>query len=108
MVPACLVIMFLIVQVGIWFYAQNIAQHAAQQGATAEAIYQSSQSSTSTAHSALADSANGVLTNYTVTSSRTGDTVTVTVRGQALSLIPLYGLPTVEQTATVPIEHYVP
>ena len=43
-----------------------------------------------------------------LTSSQTDQAITVTVRGRALSLIPLYELPAIEQTVTIPTEHYVP
>lgn len=106
--PLILGLIFLIIQVGIWAYARNLAAHAAREGASTSASYESSQSPDAITQSVLSDSADGVLHSYAVTSSRTGDSVTVTVRGKALSLIPFVELPHVEQTVTVPVEKYVP
>lgn len=108
MVPAVFVLIFLIIQVGIWAHARSIAIHSAREGATAAASYQSDHSATDATSAALATNADGVLRNYSITSSHTTETVTVTVRGNALSLIPLYELPAIEQTITIPAEHYVP
>ncbi|WP_114856278.1 TadE/TadG family type IV pilus assembly protein [Brachybacterium sp. YJGR34] len=107
-IPTVFVIVFLIIQVGIWAHARSIAVHSAREGATAAATYQSNRSSTEATTAALAENADGVLRDYTVTSSQTDQTITVTVRGRALSLIPLYELPAIEQTVTIPTEHYVP
>lgn len=108
MIPTVFVIVFLIIQVGIWAHARSIAVHSAREGATTAATYQSNRSSTEATTAALAENADGVLRDYTVTSSQTDQTITVTVRGRALSLIPLYELPAIEQTVTIPTEHYVP
>lgn len=108
MIPTVFVIVFLIIQVGIWAHARSIAVHSAREGATTAATYQSNRSSTEATTAALAESADGVLRDYTVTSSQTDQAITVTVRGRALSLIPLYELPAIEQTVTIPTEHYVP
>ncbi|MGO2720760.1 MAG: TadE/TadG family type IV pilus assembly protein [Brachybacterium tyrofermentans] len=107
-IPTVFVIVFLIIQVGIWAHARSIAVHSAREGATAAATYQSNRSSTEATTAALAQNADGVLRDYTVTSAQTDQTITVTVRGRALSLIPLYELPAIEQTVTIPTEHYVP
>lgn len=106
--PLVLGLVFLIIQVGIWAYARNLAVHSAREGATAAASYESGQSPEAITQSALADSADGILRSYTVTSSSSADAVTVTVRGRPLSLIPLVELPPIEQSVTVPLEHYVP
>ncbi|ASK67275.1 hypothetical protein CFK39_15635 (plasmid) [Brachybacterium avium] len=107
-IPTVFVIVFLIIQVGIWAHARSIAVHSAREGATAAATYQSNRSSTEATTAALTVNADGVLRDYTVTSSQTDQAITVTVRGRALSLIPLYELPAIEQTVTIPTEHYVP
>lgn len=106
--PLVLGLVFLIIQVGIWAYARNLAVHSAREGATAAASYESRQSPEVITQSALADSADGILQSYTVTSSSSADAVTVTVRGRPLSLIPLVELPPIEQSVTVPLEQYVP
>lgn len=106
--PVVLGLIFLIIQVGIWGYARSIAVHSAREGATAEAGYQSGQSSDAVTRSALAGNAGGVLRDYSVSSTHTQNSVTVTVRGHSLSLVPYVEMPAVEQSVTVPIEDYVP
>lgn len=106
--PVIIGLAFVVIQVGIWAHARSIALHSAREGATAAATYQSDQSAEAVTQDALADSGDGVLTSTTVTSTRTTDSVTVTVSGHALSLAPLLELPTIEQSVTVPTEHYIP
>lgn len=106
--PVIIGLAFVVIQVGIWAHARSIALHSAREGATAAATYQSDQSAEAVTQDALADSGDGVLTSTTVTSTRTTDSVTVTVSGHALSLVPLLELPTIEQSVTVPTEHYIP
>lgn len=107
-IPAVLALIFLIVQAGIWAHARSIAVHSAREGATAAATYQSTTSPIQATEVALRGNADGVLRDYSVTSHNTPDGITVTVSGRALSLIPLYELPAIEQTVTIPAEHYVP
>ena len=106
--PLILGVIFVIIQVGIWAHARNIAVYSAREGATSAAAYQSGQSPEATTQAALAGNADGVLRSYSVTSSHGEDSITVTVRGQSLSLIPMVQLPAIEQSVTVPVETYVP
>ena len=107
-IPLILGVIFVIIQVGIWAHARNIAVYSAREGATAAASYQSRQSPEAATQAALAGNADGVLRSYSVTSSHGEDSITVTVRGQSLSLIPMVQLPAIEQSVSVPVETYVP
>lgn len=106
--PLILGVIFVIIQVGIWAHARNVAVYSAREGATAAAAYQSGQSPEAATQAALAGNSDGVLRSYSVTSTRSDDSITVTVRGQSLSLIPTVQLPAIEQSVTVPVETYVP
>lgn len=106
--PLVLGLVFVIIQVGIWAYARNLAVHSAGEGATAAAAHQSTRPADAATRASLEESADGVLREYSVSSSRSGDAVTVTVRGSALSLVPLVELPPIEQSISVPVEQYVP
>lgn len=106
--PLILGVIFVIIQVGIWAHARNIAVYSAREGATAAAAYQSGQSPEAATQAALAGNSDGVLRSYSVTSTRSDASITVTVRGQSLSLIPAVQLPAIEQSVTVPVETYVP
>lgn len=106
--PLILGVIFVIIQVGIWAHARNIAVYSAREGATAAAAYQSGQSPEAATQTALDGNSDGVLRSYSVTSTGNADSITVTVRGQSLSLIPMVQLPAIEQSVTVPVENYVP
>lgn len=106
--PVVLGVVFLILQIGIWAHARDIAVHSAREGAVAAASHHSTQSADGVARTYLERNAGGVLRSYSVTSAQSADTVTVTVHGQALSLVPFVQLPPVTQTVSVPIEKYVP
>lgn len=107
-IPLILGVIFVIIQVGIWAHARNIAVYSAREGATAAAAYQSGQSPEAATQAALSGNSDGVLRSYSVTSSHGEDSITVTVRGQSLSLIPMVQLPPIEQSVSVPVETYVP
>lgn len=106
--PLVLGLVFVVIQVGIWAYARNVAVHSAREGATAAAAHQSTQPADAATRTSLEENADGVLREYSVSSTRSADAVTVTVRGSALSLVPLVELPPIEQSITVPVEQYVP
>lgn len=106
--PVVLGVIFVALQIGIWAHARGVAQSGAHEGAIAASSYGSSESGESTASGVIGDSADGLFTDYSVSSSRTEDAVTVTVTGHAVSLVPMVTLPPIEQSSTVPIERYVP
>ncbi len=106
--PALLLLVFAIVQGALWFHARNLAQAAAQEGATAGAAYTATTGAAAArARAFLAEQAGDSLTGATVsTSGSTPTTVRVVVSGRALSVLP--GVPgmTVTQTAVVPVERF--
>ncbi|MGP5291671.1 TadE/TadG family type IV pilus assembly protein [Brachybacterium tyrofermentans] len=106
--PLILGVIFVIIQAGIWAHARNIAVYSAREGATAAAAYQSDQSPEAATQAALDGNSDSVLRSYSVTSTGNDDSITVTVRGESLSLIPMVQLPAIEQSVTVPVETYVP
>ena len=106
--PATLVIVFGIVQFGIWYHANDIAQAAAQQAVRSASAYGGTQAEgTREAGHVLAEDANGLITHTHVTCNRNPDTATVTVTGNALQVIPFIPLP-VKATATSPVESFRP
>ncbi|MDU1203726.1 MAG: pilus assembly protein [Clostridiales bacterium] len=105
--PLVLTIIFLIIQVGLWAHATSIAQHSAQEAATQAATYKSTASGSEVANETLARNAGGVFHSYSASTSKSNTSVSVTVRGYALSLVPFTELPAIERTVTVPIEDYV-
>ena len=107
LMPVLFLIMFTGLQAALYSYASTVASAAAQDGARAAAAYTGTgngnlTAGTTTANAALQQS-HGSLTGYTVTATGTAGGATVTVSGQALSVIP--GLTfTVSRSATWPWE----
>ena len=108
--PALLLLVFSIVQGGLWFHARNLAQAAAQEGAAAGAAYNSTTgAAVARARSFLTDHAGDSLTGTSVTAAGTTTAfVRIEVTGRALSVLP--GVPglTVTQDALVPVERFTP
>ena len=106
--PALLVLVFTIVQAGLWFHARNLAQAAAQEGATAAASYTATPTAGIVrARSFLSEQAGDSLTATTVTTAGSTPTlVRVEVTGRAISILP--GVPgmSVTQAAIVPVERF--
>ena len=104
--PIVLLLVFTIVQAGIYYYARTLAMTAAQEGLReASALAGTPAQGTDKAASFLDRTADGWVTARSVTTDRTSRTATVTVTGRSISLIPgMPGLP-IQQQATGPVEH---
>lgn len=104
LLPLIFVLLFAMVQGGLWFHARAVALGAAQEGARVAAAENSSgDAGIFAASSFIADAGSGVVLNPAVTASRTHTTTTVTITGQAQSLIPFLN-PSVAQSASFPTE----
>ena len=104
LLPLVFLLLFAMVQSGLWFHARAVALGAAQEGARVAAAENSSAGAgISAASSFVAGAGSGVVLNPAVTGSRSTTTATVTVTGQAQSLIPFLN-PAVAQSATFPTE----
>ena len=103
--PVLLLVVFTIVQVGLWSYARSLALGAAQEGvAVGRAHGSSPQAGRARAEQFLAEAAGDSLLGSEVRTSRSGTTLRVEVAGRALSVLPgVPGLP-VHQGAEGPIE----
>jgi Flp pilus assembly protein TadG len=106
--PAVLIAFLFIVQAALYFMAHDLALAAAQQGADVAREYDSTDGAGSAAAlSLIRQDGSGMLEFERVIATRTGTTVTVTVSGQAWSLVP--GLPViVNETVQEPIERFLP
>lgn len=104
--PIVLTVLFLAVQAGTWFHARSIALASAQSGARTSAMLNSSlEAGLSNARSFAADVGGTTLTGVTVTGDRTATSITVTVTGHSVRLVPFMDV-TVSQSATLPVERY--
>jgi Flp pilus assembly protein TadG len=107
--PAVLLAIMIIVQAALYYTAHNLALAAARQGADVAREYNSTDAAGAAAALALINQdGSGMLANVQPPAvTRTGTTVTVTVRGTAWSVLPL--LPdSVHETVKEPIERFVP
>jgi Flp pilus assembly protein TadG len=110
-IPVVMFMIFGILQAGMWWYGRQLALTAAQEGARAARAYQASDADgTAQAVSYLRQVQGGsgpALADPSVSVLRSGDTVTVVVRGQVPSLLP--GLTvSVEASSSGPVEAFVP
>ena len=104
LLPALFAVMFLGLQAALSYHARTIALAAATEGARAAgAEHASSTAGAAAARSYLADTGGDALTGAVVTARRTATTATVTVRGDALSVLPGF-TPGVAASASVAVE----
>ena len=105
--PVLLLVVFTIIQVGLWSYARSLALGAAQEGVAAGRAYGApAEAGRARALSFLDATAGDSLVGSVVTASATAATLRVEVTGRALSVLPgVPGLP-VRQRAEGPIERF--
>ncbi|HCT76693.1 MAG TPA: hypothetical protein DGT23_08925 [Micromonosporaceae bacterium] len=100
-----LIITFIVVQAAFVFYARSTALAAATQGANAARAYNASAGAGPTKANDFLTRVGGGLRNPSITMTSTGTEVTMTVTGQAQTIIP--GLTfAVSQSASGPIERF--
>lgn len=104
--PVLLLLVMLVIQFGLWFHAQHVAQAAAEEGARAARSASGSASAGQERSEAFLDQAGPtIITDQVVTASRTADIVTVQVHGRSLNVVPGIALP-INATATSPVERF--
>ena len=106
--PVLLLLVFGVVQAGLWFFARSLATTAAQEGVAAARAYGGSPSvGVTRATTFLTRSAGGSLTSPTVTSrGSTALAVRIVVTGRSLSVLPgVAGIP-VTAAAEGPVERF--
>lgn len=104
--PVLLFLVMLVIQFGLWFHAQHVAQAAAEEGARAARSASGSASAGQERSEAFLDQAGPtIITDQVVTASRTADIVTVQVHGRSLNVVPGIALP-INATATSPVERF--
>jgi Flp pilus assembly protein TadG len=103
-VPALLFLVMLVVQFGLWFHAQHVAQAAAEEGArAARAEKGSAAAGRDRANSFLDQAGRTIIVGRMVDTTRTADLVTVVVHGHSVDVVPGLSLP-VTASATSPVE----
>ena len=106
--PVTLFLIFGIIQFGVYYHANNIARAAAQEGARTASAYQSTAAAgAASAQRVLADNTTGMISQTSIIPYRDQNVATVTVKGQALKVIPFIPL-SISETATAPVEAFRP
>ena len=100
-----LLLTFMVVQAAFVFYARSTALAAATQGANAARAYNAPLSSGTAKSNEFLGRIGPGLKSPSVTIRSTGTTVTVTVSGEAQTILPFVRFP-VSQSATGPIERF--
>jgi Flp pilus assembly protein TadG len=101
-----LVLTFIVVQAAFVFYARSTALAAATQGANAARAYNAPANAGVNKANDFLGRVGGGLRNPSVTFSSTSTGVTVTVTGQAQTIIPGLSF-TITQSASGPVERFV-
>jgi hypothetical protein len=93
------------VQTALHLHARDVAQAAAAEAVTAGTTTRGTDGDARQAGRDYIDSAgDGILTDATVDVTRTATTVTATITGHSLKVIPLLPTPTIRQTVSGTIE----
>lgn len=107
LLPATFVVAFLVLQIFLWFQANNVAESSA---AAAYSDSRTDDGTSLTGQQAGEDVLNhqqGTLKNATITVDRTPDTVTVTVKGSAPTPFPFWNGPEITKTVSGPTDRWV-
>jgi Flp pilus assembly protein TadG len=104
--PVLFGIFFLIVQGAVWLHAGNIAQAAASSAYNSARLYDAGAADGVAAGTATSQQAGSILTAAEVAVDRSATTVTVTVSGNAPTLIPGWDT-RVERTVSGPTERWI-
>jgi Flp pilus assembly protein TadG len=104
--PFLILLVFLVVHVGVWLHATQIARAAAQEGARAARVETgSAEAGQARAEAFLAGLGDSVLEDEIVTVDANGDTARVEVRGRALAVLPFLHFDVVA-TSEGPVERF--
>ena len=104
--PVLLLLILLVVQFAMWQHSVHVAQAAASQGLAAARVQGgTAEAGQGEANVVLGQHTSGVLMHPSVRVRRGANTTTVTVTGEAQSVIPFLHLP-VHATASGPVERF--
>ena len=106
--PVLLLLVMTVFQFGLWYHAQHVATAAAEEGARAARAEQGTASDGHRRAEAFLDQAGRTIVNdRRVEATRTVGSVTVTVEGTSVAVIPGLHL-SINATATSPVERFTP
>ena len=106
--PVLLLLVMFVIQFGLWYHAQHVAQAAADEGARAAKVENANEEDgIASANAFLDQSSRSLIGARSVQATRSSEVVTVTVSGQVASVVPGLDL-TVSAKATDPVERFRP
>ena len=106
MFPAVLFLIMAVVQFALWYHGAQVVRAAAQDGARAARVAGASDvDGRVRAEAVLGGPGNNLFRSQSVSTSRQGDVVRVTVTGRVVSVVG-FGLPTVTRSAEGPVEGF--
>ena len=104
--PVLLFLVMLVVQFGLWYHAEHVAQAAAQEGVrTARLEGSTADAGRTRATDFLANLGSTVVQEPVVTATRDADTASVSVEGHSVAVVPGFSLP-VKASASSPVERF--
>ncbi len=106
--PVTLLIVFAIIQFGVWYHASDVAAAAAQEGVRAARVEGgSAQAGADRADRVLDDNARSLISGRQVVPFRDANLARVEVRGTCIRVIPIPGLAlSVHAIAESPVERF--
>ncbi|MFG2463308.1 TadE family protein [Streptomyces sp. NPDC048523] len=106
-VPLAFLLVFTLIQGGIWFHGRSVAHHAAQQAVDAQRAYDAVPGAGQAAAGAFLARMGGSLNGTAVKVSDDGETVSVLVEGNVINLVPGWS-GHVSQRVQAPVERFRP
>lgn len=104
--PILLFLIMVVIQFGLWYHAQHVVRAASEQGVRAARVDQAeADAGADRAERFLADAGPRLVTEPAITVDRTTDTVTVSVSGRVVAVVPGLELP-VRATARGAVERF--
>ncbi|MFF8932339.1 TadE/TadG family type IV pilus assembly protein [Streptomyces longwoodensis] len=106
-VPLAFLMIFTLIQGGIWFHGRSVAHHAAQQAVDAQRAYDAAPGAGQAAALEFLARMGGSLNGTAVRVSDDGETVRVSVEGNVINLVPGWS-GHVSQSVQAPVEKLRP
>ena len=106
-VPLAFLMLFTLIQGGVWFHGRSVAHHAAQQAVDAQRAYDAAPGAGEAAAAEFLARMGGSLNGAAVRISDDGETVSVSVEGDVINLVPGWS-GQVSQSVQAPVEKFQP
>ncbi|MDQ3643441.1 MAG: pilus assembly protein [Actinomycetota bacterium] len=107
-VPVLMLLIVLVLQFGLWYHAEHVAQAAAQEGVRAARVEGgTAERGRQRTEDFLSRAGRTIVTGRTIDATRDPDTASVRVRGRAVAVVPGLAL-AVSASATSPVERFRP